>query len=234
VTIPFGREIRLNNAGPDCKAVKRALARAGFGPKLLAGLTPIFGKYAVLNLRHFQTANKLDVDGVYGRATHARLVPHFDAYGAKMYLSYESTRHKVVEAARYFFGIEPRVHYTQGPQRMMIVRERLRPPLAAEKQVYEDCSSFATGCYWLAGAQDPNGRGFDGYGFTGTLAVHGHPVSLREAKPGDLIFYGWGAPWHHVTIYIGNGLCISHGSERGPVVEPIDYRRDRGEIRSYL
>lgn len=232
--IPFGREIRLGNSGPDCRAVKRALARAGFGPKLLAGITPIFGKYAVLNLRHFQNANKLDVDGVYGKTTHTKLTPHFDTLAEQWYLSYESTRHKVVEAARYFVGIEPRVHYTQGPARMTIVRQRLVPPIATAKHVYEDCSSFDTGCYWIGGAKDPNGRGYDGYGFTGTLALHGHPVSLREAKPADLVFYGWGYPWHHVAMYIGNGLVISHGTERGPVVVPIDYRRDRGEIRAYL
>lgn len=232
--ISFGREIRLGNAGPDCRAVKRALARAGFGPKLLAGITPIFGKYAVLNLRHFQTAESLDPDGVYGKGTHAKLAPHFDAYGTKMYEGYSSTRAQVVAAARYFAGIEPRVHYTEGPSRMTIVRERLRPPLAAKKNIYEDCSSFATGCYWVADAADPNGRGYDGFGFTGTLCVRGHPVSLREAKPADLVFYGGGAPWGHVAIYIGNGLVISHGSERGPNVEAIDYRSDRGEIRAYL
>jgi hypothetical protein len=232
--IPFGRELRLGNAGPDCRAVKRALARAGFGPKLLGGLTGVFGKYAVANLRRFQTASKLDADGVYGEATHAKLTPHFDSLSLKLYTSYDSTRHKVVEAARYFASIEPRVHYTQGPSRMQIVRERLRPRLLLKKHVYEDCSSFVTGCYWIAGAKDPNGRGFDGAGWTGTLAPHGHPVSTREAKPGDLAFYGRSAPWHHVALYIGSGLVISHGSERGPVITEIHYRSDLGEIRSYL
>jgi cell wall-associated NlpC family hydrolase len=231
--IPFGRELRLGNAGPDVKAVKRALARAGFGPKKLAGLTQTFGSYAVTNLRHFQTANKLDVDGVYGSATHKKLAPHFDALAAQWYANYKPTRHRIVDAAHYFVGIEPRVSYTQGPHRMMIVRQRLRPPIPAGVQVYEDCSSFVTGCFWIGGAPDPNGRGYDGQGYTGTLAQHGRPVSIREARPADLILYGR-SPFHHVTLHIGNGLCISHGSERGPVVETIDYRGDRAEIRSYL
>ena len=35
-------------------------------------------------------------------------------------------------------------------------QRRIRPPSVPS---YEDCSSFATWCYWTANAPDPNGRG---------------------------------------------------------------------------
>lgn len=84
--LPFGRVFRLGAHGSDVKAVKRALARAGFGPGRLAGLTELFGPFSVIFLKRFQRKNHLPVDGVYGPATHHLLVPHFDAYSRSLYL----------------------------------------------------------------------------------------------------------------------------------------------------
>lgn len=72
-----------------------------------------------------------------------------------------------------------------------------------------DCSGFASLVYKAAGAPDPNGAGYSGQGYTGTLASHGQRTD--RPLPGDLVFYGT-APFHHVTVYVGNGLCVSHGS----------------------
>jgi cell wall-associated NlpC family hydrolase len=114
---------------------------------------------------------------------------------------------------------------------MQGVRERIRPPAVPR---WEDCSSFATWLYWLADAPDPNGRGYDGFGYTGTLCRQGRRVSILELQPGDLVFYGRGAPWGHVAIYVGGGKVVSHGSEGGPYLLPVRYRGDVGEARSYL
>ena len=53
--------------------------------------------------------------------------------------------------------------------------------------------------------------------------------------PGDLIFYGpsWGST-SHVTINVGGGMCVSHGSEGGPYYTPYDYRTDIVGAISYL
>jgi hypothetical protein len=67
---------------------------------------------------------------------------------------------------------------------------------------------------------------------TGTLCQHGHAVA--SPQPGDLVFYGSGAPWHHVAVYVGGGRVVSHGSEGGPFLEAMDYRGDRGQIRRYV
>ena len=95
-----------------------------------------------------------------------------------------------------------------------------------------DCSSFATGCFRQAGVKtDPNGLGWRA-GYTGTLCRHGKRVSTPA--PGDWVFYGSGPRWHHVTVSGGTGRVVSHGTEGGPFLEPMDYRSDRGEIRRYV
>ena len=119
------------------------------------------------------------------------------------------------------------------------VRRKIYPPRVPE---WEDCSSFATWTYFVAGAPDPNGAGYNGSGYTGTLSRHGRRLGgegssrsqqLKLAQPGDLVFYGPGWPWGHVSIYIGGGQVVSHGTESGPNRTPIDYRSDRGQIRTY-
>jgi cell wall-associated NlpC family hydrolase len=99
---------------------------------------------------------------------------------------------------------------------------------------WEDCSSFATWCYWAAGAPDPNGLGYNGFGYTGTQILCGRETA--EPRPGDLCFYG---PLRdritHVAIYVGNGRVVSHGRERGPeLYGSISYRPDLQQIRAYV
>lgn len=146
---------------------------------------------------------------------------------------------RIVQAAREIYRYHERtgrMHYTQSSLRMSIVRHKWRPPFTTV--LFEDCSSFVTACYWLAGLPDPNDLGYNGQGYTGTLAQHGKPVTLAKARQGDLVFYGPGAPWHHVAIIsdaTGPARHVySHGHEGGPFLVDLDYRSDRGEIRTYL
>lgn len=234
VYVPFKRQIKLGTAGPDVVAVKRAMNKAA-GRKIGSGHTRLFGVYAVRNLKTFQKSKGLKQDGVYGKSTHAKMAPYFDAYGrflvgqTKVVSTAELKRQKIVSTAMHGYYNRYSIHYTQGSLRMQGVRQRLRPPAFPR---YEDCSSFATWCYWVAGATDPNGLGYNGFGYTGTLAQHGRKISFPYAKPGDLIFYG-GFPHNHVTVYVGAGRCVSHGSEAGPFFLPYNYRTVNS-IRSYL
>lgn len=147
-------------------------------------------------------------------------------------------RAAVVKAAKAVYDYHNktgRMHYTQSSLRMTIVRKKLRPPF--HNVLFEDCSSFATGVYWIAGCPDPNGLGYNGFGYTGTLARHGKVVSLAQSKLGDLVFYGTGPVWSHVAVIsdaTGARHVYSHGHEGGPFLVSIDYRGDRGEIRSYI
>ena len=98
---------------------------------------------------------------------------------------------------------------------------------------YTDCSGFATWTYKCGGAPDPNGFGYNGYGFTGTMLVHGKQVSLSgPLNKGDLIFYGH--PVSHVAVYIGSGRVVSFGSEVGPLLLEMRYRSDINCARRYF
>jgi cell wall-associated NlpC family hydrolase len=118
-----------------------------------------------------------------------------------------TTRAKIVAAARWGIAHEPRIHYGQ-----------IRPmPLARTLPLTTDCSGFVTLCYFLAGAPDPNGLGYSGEGWTGTLLHHLHGVD--DPLAGDVVV--WGAyPGRHCAIVLEPGedpLLCSHGAERGPI-----------------
>lgn len=125
----------------------------------------------------------------------------------------DDKRAAIVRAALWGVANTVAIHYDQ-----------VRPiPHRLELPMRTDCSGFATLCYQIAGAADPNGRGYDGEGYTGTLNEHGTVVKPRDARPGDLCLYGV-APCHHVTIVVeadpdgGDPLEASHGYEAGPLL----------------
>ena len=73
----------------------------------------------------------------------------------------------------------------------------MRPPIAPNTlplDVFEDCSSSISGIAALAGAPDPNGSGFDGEGFTGTMLDHCTHLGTGRAPagllPADIAVYG--------------------------------------------
>jgi cell wall-associated NlpC family hydrolase len=63
-----------------------------------------------------------------------------------------------------------------------------------------DCSGLVLYVYAKFGVQFPHGA---------TMQAHmGRTVSPSQAQPADLVFFGTPAFYHHVGIYIGNGLFI--------------------------
>jgi peptidoglycan hydrolase CwlO-like protein len=63
-----------------------------------------------------------------------------------------------------------------------------------------DCSGLVLYVYARFGVAFPHGA---------TMQAHmGKPVPLAQAQPADLVFFGNPAFYHHVGIYIGNGLFI--------------------------
>lgn len=232
--IPLKRTLKRGAVGSDCRAVKRALVRAKCMDPPARGkvFNNQYGQFAVNGVKAFQKKNRLPADGIYGPRTHKKLMIYFDSVGARwMSLAPApelggSRRQRVVTEATWYYNRRGSVHYRQS--RPFPVNAGHRLPITI------DCSAFATICYKLAGASDPNGLGFSGQGYTGTLAAHGRSVSLAAARPGDLVFYGRGYPYEHVAVYVGHNRVISHGSEGGPYLCSVDYRRDRRVIRSYL
>jgi len=118
-----------------------------------------------------------------------------------------TVRAKIVAAARWGIEHEPQIHYGQ-----------VRPmPLARALPLTTDCSGFVTLCYFLGGAPDPNGLGYNGQGWTGTLLRHLQETSAPQ--PGDVVV--WGAyPGRHCALVLepgGDPLLASHGAEHGPI-----------------
>jgi len=120
-----------------------------------------------------------------------------------------SVRDEIVGVALWGVRNAARIHY--GPVRPIPLRRAL--PLTT------DCSGFATLCYFLAGAPDPNGLDYVGQGYTGTLLRHLPHVSQEEILPGDLVVWGR-YPGRHCAVVVAPGedpLLVSHGQERGPL-----------------
>lgn len=238
-SFPLIRDVHRGMTGPDCFAIKRALKahKLGRGLVLRGPGRRRFGRWAVYNLKRFQKQHGLRVDGIYGPSTHRKMT--FDAFGKQLMGQAPKPnplgdkRSRIVKAAVYASSKRGYIHYTQSSLRMEGVRRRIKPPAVPS---WEDCSSFCTWLYWLVGGPDPNGLGFPGYGYTGTMINHGRRISMSSVKPGDLVFYGgwsrWSAPTH-VAVYIGGGKVVSHGNEAGPQVLNV-YYRSINRVISYI
>jgi hypothetical protein len=117
---------------------------------------------------------------------------------------------------------EPKVHYAQvRPMRTQSIKSvaGLKKKLASQGGVSMDCSESSTLIARLAGAPDPNGLGYNGSGYTGTLLEHCRRVKKADLLVGDLVVFG-GGTGHHVCVVYGAGddpWLFSHGQERGPI-----------------
>lgn len=126
-----------------------------------------------------------------------------------------------------FAHVRGKLIYTEDMDlRMEGVVKRLAPP---RHPAHADCSGIATWAFFVSGWPDPNGLGYNGTGWTGTMQQHGMRVTVAQAQRNDLVFYP--DPWH-VGVCVGSGKVISFGHQGGPDLTPIGYRRI-GEVRRY-
>lgn len=209
-----------------------------------AEFTPKLSSY----VKRYQRAKGLRMTGEVDRATHNSLATpykdskgrthaygHYGAAGSKvmdavakklraqeqLLLNTGSVTSRGVAAALMTVRHRGNIHYTQGAARNVGIRGKgIWPP---DYPHYADCSMHDTWLYFVAGAPDPNRRGYDGFGFTGTQSNAGVTVSWRVAPLLALVFYGH--PIGHVATVVKKAkLVVSHGSEVGPVLVAINYR----------
>lgn len=230
--VKFLREIHPGYRGLDVISHKRCLSR--WNPKVYpwGDFTDLAGKYFFDALVIYKKSKGLGIKRVLGGRTHEameRTRKHgskkewaFDALAIRQAQQYwdahskskeELIRERIVQAGFFWFNKRGGIAYSQF--RPMQVG---KPPWSASRW---DCSGFYTVCCFAGGAPDPNGRGYDGLGYTGTLMSRGRRVSsISQLKPGDAIFYGnarrapgfnAGDP-SHVSLYVGHGRVLSLGS----------------------
>jgi len=246
--VAFCRSLKPGVRGDDVIAHKRAVSRADPDAYAWREFTPLYGPAFEKAVRKLQRMHGITPSGRIGKPTHELLErmrskndpkePVFGKYEQKMCKDFcagytkspdEKVRDEIVRSGFYWYAHRGTIAYSQ-----------LRPfQLGKPTWVPSrwDCSAFATACHFAGGAPDPNGRGYDQQGYTGTLMSRGTVVgNLAQLDPGDLIFYGYtlssspafpkGSPTH-VAVYVGkvNGVesVLSHGHYPMSLL-PVAYR----------
>jgi hypothetical protein len=133
------------------------------------------------------------------------------------------TRQRIVAAAQG--ALASRAHWRYAEVRPIPYATFNALMDGADVTITTDCSGLATCCYQRAGAPDPNGQGYDGSGFTGTMLATLPPIALSKARPGDLAVFGT-FPGKHVVVIVGPGTdpqCISHGGPGDPKEAPLSH-----------
>lgn len=245
VNVAFCRSLKVGKRGRDVVAHKRALSHAAPDLYPWMDFTGYFGTRFSEAIGKWQKRKGMVVTGRVGEITHEALErakdrngdPAFDAYAIKLAKDFceeftHSPREDMLDAGFYWYANRYQILYSQA--RPMLLGY---PPWVPRRW---DCSGFVTACYYAANAPDPNGRNYDGLGYTGTLVEHGTKISQSQAKPGDLVFYGfvtnpkpgfpYGAPTH-VAINVGNGMVLSMGSY--PMSHYTISYREIHSIRTY-
>lgn len=223
--VKFPREIREGMRGKDVIGHKRAISRARPDLYEWTTFTDYAGDYFMDAVVKWKRSKGLGTTRVLGGRAHEALERTkrkgttdewaFDSRAIQLCEEYwksvsttpeERVREAIVDAGMFWYGYKWDIAYSQ--YRPFALG---KPPW---KPMRWDCSGFVTACYYAGGAPDPNGRGYDNLGYTGTLMGRGTrlPQDIRNCKPGDLIFYGssrvsnaafgYGDPTH-VGIYVG-------------------------------
>jgi cell wall-associated NlpC family hydrolase len=238
--VAFCRGLKAGMQGADVIAHKRAISRWDPAVYQWANFTDYYGPAFTYAVKAFQRRNASQIPratGNIGQTTHEVLERKhrhgsttewaFDTPAITLAKDFcleyvktpeERVREQMVAAGFYWYS-----------HRMQIAYSQYRPyALGSPGWIPSrwDCSGFVTVCHYAGGAPDPNGRGYDGEGYTGTLCDFGSRVNdVSSLKPGDLVFYGYssgngpafppGSPTH-VAMYAGylNGvhMVLSMGS----------------------
>jgi len=255
--VPFPRALVYGQVGADVIAHKRALARAFPDIYQWDDFTALFGRAFLHAVGAAQHRMGIAPSGKIGAVTHEALERRHRAGHPKEW-SFDRTaiqlatdfarefnetpedrkRRQTVDFAMLTHALRDYISYSQrrpfvGP-----------PPLEDRVQSWIDCSGFVTDACEAGGLPDPNGRGYDRQGYTGTIVGGTVPTTKASLKKGDIVMYGfttsssgafpYGSPTH-TALYVGGGYVVSMGSSVGPSYLPLNYRRvnDRTPFRTH-
>lgn len=233
--VPFIRTLSVGMKGCKCPTVfqlQRALKAAHVRPAKVKS-TGYYGVQTGKEVAAFQRAHHIKpVTGRYGVKTHKALTKYYDKQGRQRLIAVAQSR-KLSARLAAFVTVTTHARvvggntltYSQSGSRGYLPAYPRLPPAT-------DCSGYVTWVFHSVGLSDPNGFGYSPVGWTGTLAKHGVVVSASKVRIGDLVFYGGGYPFGHVTVYVGHGMVSSHGS-RGIKLVPITYR-PVSQVRRYF
>lgn len=131
--------------------------------------------------------------------------------------------------------------YIQSSKATLIERtkEKVDKSALQRKAVVDYALQFVGGRY-VYGGEDPN-RGVDCSGFTRYVLRHtagiglshsaraqsgeGQVISYKDARPGDLVFYGKNGSINHVALYMGDGRVVHASTEKtGIIITNVTYR----------
>lgn len=136
-------------------------------------------------------------------------------------------RASMIAIAQFLIVNHDHINYaeTRGPNDPMSVRggslAELEHIFAGGGKIAMDCSEAVTLVCRLAGLRDPNGQGYDGYGYTGTLYDHlPHYTDVRDAHDGAIMIFGVNPTVHAVmrmpSTDAADPWLFSHGEQGGP------------------
>jgi len=122
-------------------------------------------------------------------------------------------RMKLVQAAMALYSNRGSGRYDEDDQRWSGISGHICPPSSPSAS---DCSSSVTWIYWTVFGNGPdfvNGANWAA-GNTNSLLTNGREVTMDQAQPGDVVFYGAShTSLSHSAIYVGNGKVVSHGRD---------------------
>lgn len=135
-------------------------------------------------------------------------------------------RNATVNAFRWLIAHEPQVHYQQWRPIPLWI-----PPLTMPTAgITTDCSGAVTLAAKWGGLPDPNGLGYGGQGFTGTLLSHLAHIGREHVQRADLVVLGPGTGEHVCMVLevpgpAGELVLGSHGREAGPLIDTLAHQQ---------
>lgn len=213
--IPQPRPAREGMHGRDILAYKRALHALGYHPRAFNWTRGRWGPHMTIALRAFQHDAGIHIDGILGPITYDRLYPtiRVDAYD-RWLLTHMATHHRrdFVTELDWMLAAHAGIAYAMTrpiPLHAIVYRHT---PFAT------DCSGLITGAAYASCCPDPNGLGYNGQGFTGTILAHATPIRREDLRAGDLIVFGGGTGDHVVAVHTmaPDPIVFSHGHQGAP------------------